>query len=109
MWYKESMMKKLLIIATLAAAPLFAQVEGNIEVPYIPFEVKMGKGFGEVNANCLTCHSFGYVTNQGRQSKAFWRGKVQKMIHHFKAPITDKDAKIVTEYLFEEYGNGELK
>ena len=103
------MMKKLLVLAAIVTAPLFAQVEGNIEVPYIPFEVKMGKGFGEVNANCLTCHSFGYVTNQGRQSKAFWAGKVKKMVVHFKAPITDKDAKIVTEYLFEEYGNGELK
>jgi hypothetical protein len=57
----------------------------------------------------LTCHSFGYVLNQGRQSKAFWAGKVKKMIVHFKAPITDKDAKTVTEYLFEEYGNGKLK
>ena len=102
-------MKKILLIAALTMAPLFAQVEGDIEVPYIPFEVKMGKGFGEVNANCLTCHSFGYVTNQGRQSKEFWRKKVDKMIVHFKAPMTDKDADIVTEYLFEEYGNGKLK
>ena len=97
-------MKKILLIAALTMAPLFAQVEGDIEVPYIPFEVKMGKGFSEVNANCLTCHSFGYVTNQGRQSKEFWRKKVDKMIVHFKAPMTDKDADIVTEYLFEEYG-----
>ncbi len=102
-------MKKILVIATLAMAPLFAQVEGDIEVPYIPFEVKMGKGFDAVNANCLTCHSFGYVTNQGRQSKEFWRKKVEKMIVHFKAPITDKDAATVTDYLFEEYGNGKLK
>ncbi|MEE8587989.1 MAG: sulfite:cytochrome C oxidoreductase subunit B [Sulfurimonadaceae bacterium] len=102
-------MKKILLIAALTMAPLFAQVEGDIEVPYIPFEVKMGKGFSEVNANCLTCHSFGYVTNQGRQSKEFWRKKVDKMIVHFKAPMTDKDADIVTEYLFEEYGNGKLK
>ena len=102
-------MKKLLILAALVTAPLFAQVEGNIAVPYIPFQVKMGKGFNEVNANCLTCHSFGYVLNQGRQSKAFWKGKVNKMIVHFKAPITDKDAKIIVNYLFEEYGNDKLK
>ena len=66
-------LKKLLILAALVTAPLFAQVEGDIEVPYIPFEVKMGKGFSEVNANCLTCHSFGYVTNQGRQSESIDR------------------------------------
>ena len=103
------MMKKLLILAALVTAPLFAQVKGDIAVPYIPFEVKMGKGFNEVNANCLTCHSFGYVLNQGRQSKAFWKGKVNKMIVHFKAPITDKDAKTIVDYLYEEYGNGKLK
>lgn len=108
-WFKEMMMKKLLILAALVTAPLFAQVEGDIAVPYIPFEVKMGKGFDAVNGNCLTCHSFGYVTNQGRQSKEFWRKKVEKMIVHFKAPITKEDANTVTEYLFEEYGNGQLK
>jgi mono/diheme cytochrome c family protein len=100
-------MKKILLLAALTLAPLFAQVEGDIEVPYIPFEVKMGKGFDSVQANCLTCHSFGYVINQGRQSKSFWRKKVEKMIIHFKAPITDEDANTVTEYLFEEYGNGQ--
>jgi len=100
-------MKKILVLAALTLAPLFAQVEGDIEVPYIPFEVKMGKGFDAVQANCLTCHSFGYVINQGRQSKSFWRAKVEKMIVHFKAPITDEDANTVTEYLFEEYGNGQ--
>ncbi len=102
-------MKKLLLLAVLVTAPLFAQVKGDISVPYIPFQVKMGKGFNEVNANCLTCHSFGYILNQGRQPKAFWAGKVQKMIHAFKAPITDEDAKTITAYLFEEYGNGKLK
>jgi len=28
------------------------------------------------------------------------------MIVHFKAPISDKDAQIITTYLFEHYGNG---
>ena len=102
-------MKKLLLVALLAITPLFAQVKDAIEVPYIPFEVKMGKGFNAVQANCLTCHSFGYVLNQGRQSRAFWNEKVVKMVVAFKAPITDEDAKTITDYLFEEYGNGELE
>jgi len=97
---------KAALLVTLLVAPLAAQVEGDIEVPYIPYEVKMGKGFSEVNANCLTCHSFGYVLNQGRQSRAFWKGKVDKMILHFKAPITDADAKTVIDYLTKHYGNG---
>lgn len=102
-------MKKLILIAALAASPLFAQVKEKVEVPYVPFPVKMGEGFDAIQANCLMCHSFGYIINQGRQSKAFWRGKVDKMIVHFKAPIGEKEAQICTDYLFEHYGNGKLK
>jgi len=102
-------MKKVLfgLIAALTVAS--AQVEGDIEVPYIAFPIKMGKHFDAVQANCLTCHSFGYVLNQGAQSKAFWQEKVHKMVHAFKAPISEQDQKYIVEYLFSEYGNGKLK
>jgi len=99
-------MKKIILTTLIALTPMMAQVKEKIEVPYVAFPIKMGKGFDAVQANCLMCHSFGYIINQGRQSKAFWRGKVDKMIVHFKAPITDKDAKIITEYLYQHYGNG---
>jgi len=98
--------QKIILTTTVLASPLFSQVSEKIEVPYVPYQVKMGKGFDEVQANCLMCHSFGYITNQGKQSKKFWREKVDKMIVHFKAPIAKKSADIVTEYLFEHYGNG---
>jgi len=99
-------MKKIILTTLIALSPMMAQVKEKIEVPYMAFPIKMGKGFDVVQANCLMCHSFGYIINQGRQSKKFWRGKVDKMIVHFKAPISDKDAKIITNYLFEHYGNG---
>jgi len=99
-------MKKIVLTALIAISPMMAQVKEKIEVPYMAFPIKMGKGFDVVQANCLMCHSFGYIINQGRQSKKFWRGKVDKMIVHFKAPISDKDAKTITDYLFEHYGNG---
>ncbi|MEO1937667.1 MAG: sulfite:cytochrome C oxidoreductase subunit B [Sulfurimonas sp.] len=102
-------MKKIVLLSLLAVGSLFAQVKGDIEVPYISYEIKMGKGFDAVQANCLMCHSFGYIINQGAQSKEFWRKKVDKMIVHFKAPIPEEDAKIVTEYLYKHYGNGKLK
>ncbi|MEN4045276.1 MULTISPECIES: sulfite:cytochrome C oxidoreductase subunit B [Sulfurimonas] len=102
-------MKKLLLIAILSAGSLFAQVKGDIEVPYISYQIKMGKGFDAVQANCLMCHSFGYIINQGPQSREFWHKKIEKMIVHFKAPITKEDEKIVTDYLFKHYGNGKLK
>ncbi|QOR61044.1 sulfite:cytochrome C oxidoreductase subunit B [Sulfurovum sp. ST-21] len=99
-------MKKIILTTFTAMIPLMAQVKEKVEVPYVAFPIKMGEGFNAVQANCLMCHSFGYIINQGKQSRKFWRGKVDKMIVHFKAPISDKDAKIVTDYLFEHYGNG---
>ena len=99
-------MKKIILIALLALAPLTAQVEEKVEVPYIDFPVKMGKGFAEVQANCLMCHSFGYIINQGPQSRKHWKHVIDKMVKAFKAPITEKDAKIVEDYLVEYYGNG---
>lgn len=102
-------MKKIILLALLSVSALFAQVTEEVEVPYISYEIKMGEGFDAVNANCLMCHSFGYILNQGPQSKDFWKKKIVKMIHHFKAPITDEDSAIITEYLFQHYGNGKLK
>jgi len=102
-------MRKIILIAALLNTTLFAQVNEKVEVPYVPFPVKMGNGFDAIQANCLMCHSFGYIINQGRQSKKFWRGKVDKMIIHFKAPIDEKAAKACTDYLFEHYGNGKIK
>ena len=102
-------MKKILVMNLIAISSLFAQVESEVEVPYIPYEIKMGKGFDAVQANCLMCHSFGYIINQGPQSKEFWAKKVEKMIVHFKAPMTKEDVVTVTDYLFEHYGNGKLK
>ena len=96
-------------MALLMAGSLFAQVKGDVEVPYISYEIKMGEGFDAVQANCLMCHSFGYIINQGRQSKKFWHGKVIKMVDHFKAPMDEKAIQETTDYLFEHYGNGKLK
>jgi len=103
------MIKKLILIAGLSYSALFAQVKGDIEVPYIAYEIKMGKGFDAVNANCLMCHSFGYILNQGQQSKEFWHKKIDKMITHFKAPMTVEDQKTILGYLYQHYGNGKLK
>ncbi|HIP19709.1 MAG TPA: sulfite:cytochrome C oxidoreductase subunit B [Sulfurimonas sp.] len=102
-------MKKILLLSLLAFSSLFAQVKEDVEVPYISYEIKMGKGFDAVQANCLMCHSFGYIINQGPQSKEFWAKKTDKMITHFKAPMTKEDINTVIEYLFEHYGNGKLK
>ncbi|MEJ2500115.1 MAG: sulfite:cytochrome C oxidoreductase subunit B [Campylobacterales bacterium] len=102
-------MKKLMMTAllTVGALNLHATLNEDVEVPYVPFEIKMGKHFDVVQANCLTCHSFGYILNQGKQSRTFWKEKVVKMVKAFKAPISEEDQALVTDYLFEQYGNGQ--
>ncbi len=103
-------MKKIIVAAalfTLGAFNLQAALTEDAEVPYIPYEIKTGKNFEVVQANCLTCHSFGYIINQGKQSRTFWKEKVDKMVVAFKAPITKEDQKIITDYLAEYYGNGQ--
>ena len=104
------MMQKLLFILLFISTALFAQVDGGINVPYVDFPMKEGKGMYSTKGKCNMCHSWGYTLNQGKQSKKFWREKVIKMIVVFKAPIkTQKDIDTVVDYLFENYGNGELE
>jgi len=97
-------MKKILLLLTLSVGSLFAQINGDMQVPNISYEMKAGKGLDTVQANCLMCHSFGYVLNQGLQPKSFWEGKIHKMVHEFKAPISEADQKIIANYLFSHYG-----
>jgi cytochrome c5 len=97
-------MKKIMI--TLSALAALATAEEGIELPYIEFPMKPGKGMYETKGRCNMCHSWGYTINQGPQSKAFWRKKVIKMIEVFKAPIKDEDVEIVVDYLYANYGNG---
>lgn len=100
-------MKKIITITLITLAPLVAQVNTPpVEVPYIDFPVKMGEGFDTVQANCLMCHSFGYILNQGPQPRSQWKKTINKMIVHFKAPIDDVNAKKIEDYLTENYGNG---
>jgi len=103
-------MKKLIFVLILMSSTLFAEKNTGITMPYVDFPMKEGKGMYSTKGKCNMCHSFGYVINQGKQSRKFWHEKVMKMIVVFKAPIKNKeDIETVTNYLFENYGNGELK
>jgi len=105
-----NIVKKLIVASILFGTTLFAGSNSGITIPYVDFPMKEGKGMYSTKGKCNMCHSFGYVINQGLQSKKFWRDKVIKMIKVFKAPIqTDEDIETVTNYLFENYGNGKLE
>jgi len=100
-------MKKIFLVSLLFPIFLFAQVEGEIKVPYVDFPMKDGKGVYSTRGKCNMCHSFGYVINQGKQSRAFWLEKTVKMIKTFNAPIAEADIEVVVNYLYENYGSND--
>ena len=100
---------KRLLLAFLLTLPLFSQVQGEITVPYINFPMKEGKGMYKTRGKCNMCHSFGYIINQGDQSKKFWADKIERMIMSFKVPMTGEDIELVLGYLSKNYGDGKEK
>ncbi len=52
-----------------------------------------------ITANCLACHSAGMVLTQPVLSKAAWDGIVEKMIHAYKAPVSQNDVAAIVDYL----------
>ncbi len=102
-------MKKLLLLILLCISVLNAEYTQKVKVPSITFEMSRDENFRVMQRNCQWCHSYGYILNQGKQSREFWNKIVVKMRDVFKAPISKKDEKMATDYLFKHYGNGELK
>ena len=89
------------IIAVLAAALLAtAAIAEEREV-----KLKAGPGLDKVEGNCNSCHSLDYIQmNSPFLNAAQWEAAVKKMIGPFGAPISEDDAKAITEYLKENYG-----
>jgi len=102
-------MKNLILFIMLCVATLSADYRVPVKVPSITFPIAVDQDFRVMQRNCQWCHSYGYVLNQGKQSREFWHKVVIKMRDVFKAPITKEDEKTVTEYLFKHYGNKKLK
>ena len=53
---------------------------------------------------CQFCHSTDYIVMQPRGDAKQWEAVVTKMIKVFGAPVTEADAKAITEYLARAYG-----
>ncbi|MBN9054704.1 MAG: cytochrome c [Rhizobiales bacterium] len=63
-----------------------------------------GEGYEAAENNCGTCHSADYINYQPPgKGKAFWETEVHKMIKTYGAPIEEKDAAAIVEYLAETY------
>ena len=75
------------------------QLERHINLPKFDPEIPPGPGRGTFLAMCMTCHSLRYVTMQPAFSRKVWIAEVTKMKKVFGAPVTDKQADEIVEYL----------
>ena len=66
--------------------------------------LKPGPGSDVTQANCAICHSTDYIVRQPGTDAAHWGAEVKKMVTVFGAPISDADAKTITDYLAAAYG-----
>ena len=98
------MIKIVALVTILTFSTLSADYKQPVKIPSITFAIAVDKDFAVMQRNCQWCHSYGYILNQGEQSREFWHKVVIKMRDVFKAPITKKDELTVTNYLFKHYG-----
>ena len=70
-----------------------------------PIQLKQATGFDKVETNCGGCHSLDYIImNSPFPAGAVWEAEITKMIKAFGAPIAETDAKVIVDYLKENYG-----
>ena len=58
-----------------------------------------GPGADLMAGNCQSCHSPGMILNQPPLTRAEWTGEVNKMLHTYKAPVSDEDVAGIVTYL----------
>lgn len=98
-----------LVCAALAVAGEGFVKEGHrrsITLPDPSVSLKEGPGMDATSRYCRICHSLDYITTQQKFSRARWQGVVTKMIKTFGAPISEENAKIITDYIAAYYGTG---
>ena len=68
-------------------------------------ELARGPGLEAVQGNCAACHSLDYIQmNSPFADAKLWEAEVTKMIKAYGAPIEAADAKVITDYLVQNYG-----
>ena len=84
-------------VGVLIAVPALAQEQD--------IKLKPGLGLDQVEGNCAACHSLAYIPmNSPFLDAAGWNAEVTKMIKAMGAPISDANAKAITDYLNKNYG-----
>jgi len=66
--------------------------------------LRPGPGMETARDVCISCHSVDYINMQPpRRGSEFWEAEVKKMIKSYHAPISEADAKTITDYLAKTY------
>lgn len=66
--------------------------------------LRPGPGMETARDVCMSCHSVDYINMQPpRRGSEFWEAEVKKMIKSYHAPISEADAKTITDYLAKTY------
>ena len=92
-------------IGIILTGSVFAlESENKLNLPIYQYKLKEGKGKTLVETYCQMCHSVGYILNNAGVSKKTWEHIVHHMINDFKAPIDEKVAKQIIDYLVKNYG-----
>ena len=91
-------------LPTSASATAFALKSVSVELPTSDITFPGGATADAINANCLACHSASMVLTQPNLTKAAWTAEVDKMIHVFKAPIDQRNATAIVDYLSQTKG-----
>jgi sulfite dehydrogenase (cytochrome) subunit B len=93
-------------LLVLAVALGAAAEEKSITLPPDnPFaRLKPGPGSELAQAQCQFCHSTDYIVTQPPGDAKQWDAVVTKMQKVFGAPVSEADARTITEYLSAAYG-----
>ncbi len=90
-------MRTLLPALLLLAAPAFADED--------QIHLKAADGHDLVETNCSVCHSLDYIPmNSPFLNAKGWDAEVHKMIKAYGAPVDEKDAQAIIDYLAKNYG-----
>lgn len=69
------------------------------------FQLVNSPGKNLVSAKCITCHSLDYIPmNSGFLDRKGWEAEVNKMIRVMGAPVDADEAKMIVDYLTQNYG-----
>jgi sulfite dehydrogenase (cytochrome) subunit B len=95
-----------LIGIILIAPATMLGADDTVSITLPPDHVTLAQGAGRdvTEAQCRMCHSLDYVTTQPPASAAQWQGVVTKMRTVYGAPISDAEAKTISDYLTTAYG-----